>query len=236
MKNFDRKIEQMMNESEVAPPFGMWNRIAAELETEATVAPVSVNSPIPQRSMFGFIAGALLISASLLSAYLVNEYAKEESTVSLSSAVATKPINVTTTTEIPTLIFREEAKHVTRIAKSKSVVQPVSEKLTAHKEIATALVEKTPPLLTEVSVPNQPIAQNSAVTEQYYFPAIDINTRNNKVEEKATASIAKAAKSDAKVKDDDDQEVSSYEPPRIKFRPRKHRSFSYGKIIRSGKR
>ena len=34
-KHFDRKIEQMMNEHTVAPPFGMWNRIATEVASEA---------------------------------------------------------------------------------------------------------------------------------------------------------------------------------------------------------
>lgn len=32
IKNFDRTIEESMNNFSAQPPFGMWNRISAELD------------------------------------------------------------------------------------------------------------------------------------------------------------------------------------------------------------
>ena len=127
MKNFDRSIEKMMNENEVAPPHGMWNRIAAELETSAAPMPVSVNSPIPQRTVFGFIAGALLISASMMTAYLVNEHAKEENP--LVANIVTPKLSIenltAVTTPIPTVVFRETARKTVHLSKSKIISKPV---------------------------------------------------------------------------------------------------------------
>ena len=230
MKNFDRSIEKMMNEHEVTPPFGMWNRIAAELETSATPMPVSVNSPIPQRTVFGFIAGALLISASMMTAYLVNEHSKEESPLIANAVITPKPTieNVTNVVSpIPTVVFRE--RKTAHVSKSKPISKSVEE-----RTIATEVPATTPsqllPMPTEVSVPTQTIAQSKGVIEPYYFPAIDVNTPSNKEKEKITASIAKT-KIDSKTTGDNDREISYYDPPKIKFRPRKHRNFSYGKII-----
>lgn len=233
MKNFDRNIEQMMNEHEVAPPFGMWNRIAAELETGATAVPVSVNSPIPQRTVFGFVAGALFISASLLTAYLVNDYSKEEKTIALNSPVVNQPsVSTPVATEMQTIVFRDEVKSTARISKSIATTLPVAEK--AAEAEPTNVSANALKLHTEVSVPTQAVAENNGVTEPYYFPAIDINS-TKKTEEKTTASIAKPAKVE-KSTEANEREVSSYEAPKIKFRPKKHRSFSYGRIIHNGKR
>lgn len=230
MKNFDRNIEQMMNENEVAPPFGMWNRIATELETGAAAVPVSVNSPIPQRTVFGFVAGALFISASLLTAYLVNDYSKEEKTIAINTSVVNQPsVSAPVTQEMQTIIFRDEVKSTARISKSIATTLPVAEKAT--EAASTNVSANTSKLHTEVSVPTQAIAENNGVTEPYYFPAIDIDNAK-KVEEKTTASIAKVSKAT----DVNEREVSSYEAPKIKFRPKKHRSFSYGRIIHNGKR
>ena len=73
IKNFDRSVEQMMNEHEVAPPFGMWNRISADLEAMpvAATAPV-VTSLIPKRAMMGIIASALIIGTAVITGYLVS--------------------------------------------------------------------------------------------------------------------------------------------------------------------
>ena len=228
MKNFDRSIEKMMNEHEVAPPFGMWNRIAAELETSATPIPVFVNSPIPQRSVYGFIAVALLISASLLTAYLVNNSTKEETTP-VTKALATKAaIAAPVITEIPTLVFREETKPTVSTSQTKAA-KPFGGKTIATQN-PTTITAQLP--VTEVLVPSQEVVHNNTVTEPYFFPAIDAITPQAKVEEKATASVTKTAKKISKSIDDDNREISFNDMPKIKFRPKKHRTFTYGKIIR----
>ncbi len=236
MKNFDRRIEQMMNESEVTPPFGMWNRIAAELETGATPIPVSVNSPIPQRTVFGFIAGALLISASLMIAYLLNGYSAEEKAIAVNTAVVSQPSETTTVvTEVPTIVFREEVRPaVIRSSKLKSIAKPAKEIVSSIQEPASAA--QVIPAHAEVLIPNQPIAQSNGVTEPYYFPAIDINTTQNKTENKIVASVAKTVKTEKTSEEKGREIISSNDVPKIKFRPKKHRSFSYGRIIHSKKK
>src|SRR4051812_37984037 len=72
IKDFDRRIEQMMNENAVAPPFGMWNRISADLDAEALPIATPPASAIPGRAMVGMFAGALILGATLVTAYLVN--------------------------------------------------------------------------------------------------------------------------------------------------------------------
>lgn len=227
MKNFDRNIEQMMNEHEVTPPFGMWNRISAELDKEVAQVPVSVNSPIPQRTIFGFIAGALLISASMMTAYLVNDYSKKEKAVIVNNVVVDKTINTTpVVSETPTIIFRENTKQIARYSKPISITKPVEERIVAQAKTPTTPVQILP-TNTEVSVPAQFIAENSGGSEPYYFPAIDMNSPKTEA-----TPITKAVKVDTKNPDDNDREISSNDFPKIKFRPKKHRSFSYGKIIR----
>ena len=73
IKNFDRGIEQKMNEHEVAPPFGMWNRISSELDAMpiAAAAPIAT-SLIPKRAMMGIIATALVIGTAMITGYLVS--------------------------------------------------------------------------------------------------------------------------------------------------------------------
>jgi len=231
MKNFDRRIEQMMNENEVSPPFGMWNRIAAEIEVKATAIPPSVNSPLPQRRVYAFIAGALLISSSLLTAYLVNNISSEEKTATLDKVSGveiykSKPV----LSEIPTIVFREETKNILRRNKSKSASALITENPIANPiqaSVSTLII----PTHAEIMIPNQNIAESNNNSETYFFPAIDVNSSSSKPDDKPTASIVKSSKIDSKTIDDNEREISSYEPPRIKFRPKKHRTFSYGKII-----
>lgn len=228
MKDFDRNIEQLMNEHEVAPPFGMWNRIAAELESGAAPIPVSVNSPIPQRMVIGFIAGAIFIGASLVTAYIINNNPKQVTpTVSVAPAIQ-QPNSATALNAAPVAIIQQEIKLVTRVSKPKSLAKPVEESVVTEVSSANQVLVSS----SEVSIPTQTVAENNTVIEPYYFPAVD-NTNENKINEKTVAPITKVI---AKNTDDNDKEsISNNEAPKIKFRPRKHRSFSYGKII-SGNR
>ena len=222
MKDFDRNIEQLMNEHEVAPPFGMWNRIAAELETGVVSSPVSVNSPIPQRAVIGFIAGAIFIGASLVTAYVINSNSKMEAPI---TTVAHQTTNI-----IAPVIFKSESvvkqeiKLVARVSKPKTVAKAVEEPTVIEESTANQVLVSS----SEVSIPTQTIAENNAVNEPYYFPAVD-NMSENKVAEKTVAPT----KAIAKPTDDNDKEsVSNNDPPKIRFRPKKHGKFGYMKINR----
>jgi len=161
-----------------------------------------------------------------LTAYLVNDYSKEEKIIAVNTAVVNQPsVSAPVVSEMQTIVFRDEVKSTARISKSIATKAPVVEKATESEPTNVSANN------TEVSVPTQAIAENNGVTEPYYFPAIDIDNAK-KVEEKTTASIAKVSKAT----DVNEREVSSYEAPKIKFRPKKHRSFSYGRIIHNGKR
>ena len=96
-KNFDRGIEQMMNEHEVAPPFGAWNRISSELDAmpaiAAGAAPV-VTSLIPKRALTGIIAAALVIGATMVTGYFVNN--STHTTKALNAPLANTSVATTT--------------------------------------------------------------------------------------------------------------------------------------------
>jgi hypothetical protein len=99
IKNFDRSIEQMMNEHQVAPPFGMWNRISSELE--ATPVPVAAAAPvvtslIPKRSMAAIIAGVLIIGASVATGYMVHAVLNNKNQVQANTTPVNAPVNLTT--------------------------------------------------------------------------------------------------------------------------------------------
>jgi len=230
MKNFDRNIEQMMNEHEVAPPFGMWNRISAQLDAETIVAPAAANTPVPKRIIGGFIAGALLIGATLLTAYLVNNTTTKKAPVA--AALTTTTVSETPAVNIAPAITEaipvamKETKRVARISKAKTIAKPAAEKLITAEEKTVAM--NTLPANAEVLIPTVS-AENSSAAEAYYFPAVD-NLNDKKVEEKAVVAPVKKVviKSDERER----ETVSN----NIKFRPKKHRSFSYGRIIHKSKR
>jgi len=234
LKNFDRNIEQMMNENAVTPPFGMWNRISAELEAEvAAPAPASVNSPIPERTILGFIAGALLIGASLITAYLVDNSSTPVQQQASTNATIVTPAPVTPAfvtpakVETPAVIAATNAAPViARSSKPKSIAKPVEEKVVAQAEPATSPVQSMFPN-SEVMVPTQEVAENGLSNEPYFFPAIDMGSRESKPVQKTVAAPVTKAKTEVKADDDEREDA-----PRIKFRPQKHKTFKYGRYNR----
>lgn len=249
MKRFDSNIEQMMNESEVAPPFGMWNRISAQLDAEVGAVPPPASSPIPQRSVYGFIAGALLIGASLVTAYVLNDKASNElpsgKTAAVVATTETNKVNPSANTILPTVSKMEqpamlastaEVKHTNNIATSttktsKPAALAVAATEVNKNEIATANEQNKLPLHTDVAVPStNVVADGNTNNEPYYFPAVDnISVAPAKTETAvATTKVTKTEKTEEKER----IFSASNDAPRIKFRPKKHRSFSYGKIIR----
>lgn len=244
MKRFDSNIEQMMNESEVAPPFGMWNRISAQLDAEiAPVAQPTALSPIPQRALYGFIAGALMIGASLVTAYVVNQSNKQDKQIVNTQPAAITPAIVNqavTNTPVTNPVVQIQALNTTA---EKTTTKPLAVKSSKPVAMDNPVIENTQvskheektettvlPAHAEVLIPTQ-VAENNAVavSEPYFFPAVDNITAPETKKEKAV--VAKTTVKTEKAEDRERTISLNNDPPRIKFRPKKHRSFSYGKII-----
>ncbi len=249
MKNFDRNIEQLMNESEVAPPFGMWNRISAELDAEIVAAPTAAaaNSPIAQRTVYGFIAGALLIGASFVAAYVMNDSFSDNKPVNSNVIVVTHTAPAITN-EIPGNLTAKETQPVATTADNENraakTVEPAIVPVKVKAKPAIAALPKNAPASEEIKVVSKkarllqtdvPVPTISTTTQEtetanepYYFPAID-NTSDLETDKPAVA--AKTTKAE-KTEEKERSFSIGNDIPRIKFRPKKHRSFSYGKIIR----
>ncbi len=240
IKNFDRTIEHMMNESAVAPPFGMWNRISADLDAaEATAA--STATPAPKRALTGMMIGVLVIGASLVTAYLLNTPDNNQLTI---ANTVQQPTAITTMPEQQVIAPVEKAVVTLPLASSKPItkrnVQPLA-KAETPAETKKAPVEQnifiptnnTVPNDIEVLVPMVAVDQNkTTVTDAYYFPAVDMYTGENKMKESKNAAVAKLARTEKTT----ETEVSASTAPRIKFRPKKHGKYNYGKINRTHSR
>lgn len=232
-KNFDRNIEQLMNENEVTPPFGMWNRIAAELDASATApAAASQTSPLPQRSFTGLIAGTLIIGVSLIAAYLINSATTIPKTEAVVVATPAPSVIVKTAPVIAeqNLQIETKTKRTAPITKSAP-----TKKLTAKVLKANSNPTVTLPAHTEIFIPTAHISTVNPITDKYFFPAIDMARAEVKQADKPVEEVAEVSAKTKVIKTDDDDEretLVNRDAPRIKFRPKKHRNFTYGKIIR----
>lgn len=250
IKNFDRTIEQAMNEQQVAPPFGMWNRISADLDAMpmATAPTVAPTSALPKRAFVGFIAAALLIGVTAVTAYMVNS-------TKVNSAVATPTAVKANETTVPAKVI------ATPVEQPKAEVKPITAKvapvLTAsakknnvvaelpkNTDVPAGAVDNTAAPAVEPSVvvnANQDVptpvtkgndeANSIGENQTYYFPPVD-NMSDSKT------SVDKSAKKNtatAKTDDDDDDKKSKVfgsSEQKVKFHPPKRKKFSYGKIVR----
>lgn len=237
MKNFDRGIEQMMNESAVAPPFGMWNRISAELDAEVAVVTKPAASPIPQRSLTGMVVGALIIGASLVTAYVVNSTDNNNNRPSAITTTAPVVVAPAITTPVTTPVISNnqpvlvsEVKHtVIHSSKPRTIAKPVEESVVATEETASVAASSNTNDM-DLLIPEMPVTANTATNETYFFPAVDSYTgEGNKTENKA---IAKVVKTEKPV----EREVTSSSEPRLKFRPKRHNKHSYGVVNRMSSR
>lgn len=240
IKNFDRSIEQKLNENEVAPPFGMWNRISAQLDVAETL-PVAAAAPvalISKRHIAGFIAAAALISSSLITAYLVSAYKQSKNTPN--------PVNQTL---------------VATTAKTEHTIPPAPElsehkvavKFTNKSAPAVAVVVNEEPLmpnllpelptndlpsanLSEVAVPDFSIIQSTdKASDVYYFPPVDAI---NQPTEKATISNESSPTKIITTEKITEKKISksSSSEKRIMLRRHNKRSgFTYGSLNRLGK-
>ena len=253
-KNFDRNIEQKMNEHEVAPPFGMWNRISSELEAVpaavAAAGPPVAASLIPKRAMTGIIAAALVIGASLITGYLVNNSMHADkagngntaaNTVAKTSVAATtKPATAnntnTQTVGVKTTVQPLIAAVVRVKTKPAIATTPVQATIQAAQQVQptinepVAAVNISPVVVnsnTDVPTPIEPVAQNVQEPQTYYFPPIDVNTPERPAASaKVVTSKARNGETTVASNTDDDK------PARKRFHPKKRQKFTYGNIIR----
>jgi hypothetical protein len=250
IKNFDRNIEQLMNEHEVAPPFGMWNRIACELEAmpiAAAAAPVAT-ALIPKRALVGIIAAALITGTAIITGYTVNSTLSNNKTganntvVNTQVATSPKPVEQHQTVAVVT----NEVKPV--VAKVKHNTNPVKAVLVAAQNVkpasSQAVVENTPPASvsnslvidnsnTDVPTPIEPVAKSAADNQTYYFPPIDVTTPDKKVVTETPVAERSHPSNKAIASADNDDNKGSSSGRGIKW-PKNHKHpFGYGTINRN---
>ena len=234
-----------MNEHEVAPPFGMWNRISAELEAmpvAATVAPAAT-SLIPKRAMVGIIAAAMVLGSTMLVGYMVNSSLHNNNqgigaTVkpAAGNTVSQQAQPVKTETTVPVASASPAQPKVTHHAAG----NPMQATLQLAQQVKptinepVAVVNNTPAenslaisnATTDVPTPIEPIAQKPEL-QTYYFPPIDVNTPEKAKTETESPLLTKKPVTTASAGDDD--RAGS------KFKFRMHnrkKKFTYGNIIR----
>ena len=245
IKNFDRGIEQMMNEHQVAPPFGAWNRISAELDAmpgavAAGAAPVA-SSLIPKRAMLGIIAAALVIGSSALTGYLINSSHNNDH---VNNTVA-KTTMATTNTKTPVTAQTEPVKNIispTGIALTKvqlrhiAATTPAQSTILAAQQVVPVVNEPVASLTptpvinnenTDVPTPLEPVAQRAEDTQTYFFPPIDVNTPEKTAPAKETLTN-KSHNTETTVAGNSDDD----KPVRKRFHPKRRQKFTYGNIIR----
>ena len=252
IKDFDRAIEQMMNENAVAPPFGAWNRIAAELNTPAA-APVAARRALPVAAIGGFVAGALLIGGLVAGALIYN--GNSLNNITYPSTVANSN-NVSVASETTTV---QPSAEVTNTIQQSSTVVAESNKPTMAvlaseaaadkqtKKDATVVAADNKLALSnnnDVAVPEVKLkaSSTSIISMPYYFPAIDVANDSQTTasadaddmeEYEHDADVAKTGtKQSSEVKR---RSSSSSDFRGVKFKKKKKKSFTYGSIVRAKK-
>jgi hypothetical protein len=230
IKNFDRSIEQMMNENSVAPPFGMWNRISAELDAEVLPPVSSPASVIPGRAMIGFFAGALILGGTMVTAYLLNN-----KTAAPQQIVSQEPVvvNMPEKEKVEPVIIAESPKaSIVSETKKSLVAKPAVSQIAEEKQVVTE------PYTTyqEVAVPNQTNAESaSASLDPYYFPPVDIDAPEvNKAPVAASkeTTVCKPAEEETKVVEKKVKVQSQTSEKKLKFKKRRSGGFTYGHLNR----
>lgn len=237
IQQFDRAIEQAMNNYTEAPPFGMWNRISAELgEPAPSAAP---NNAIPSwintGSVVGFLSGALLIGGLVVGNLLYNNnpiaFSEYNKTVSAPLAVTPsikeeedKVVQAALSFAAPAVKLRAP-KTITIESTEASTAEQVIDKTEATNYTAAATSE---------------IVATEARERNFYFPPVDIETGTAPQIQPAQVEAAlpqmqhttiyseAGLKTEEKVKS-----ASTSKDQRLKFRPKKKKSHSYGHINRS---
>ena len=236
IKNFDRGIEQMMNESTIAPPFGMWNRISAELDA-AEALPVAAAAPaslVSKRVVYGFIVVAALIGTSMLTALWMNHSTKtvnQPITGNIPVAVVSeteKPavasvVEVVAEPQMKPVAVLHSTKHIGKAGEEINGNPVVVEEQAAEKSITA--------INTEVAVPNVSSSANGQATDVYYFPPVDMSSVESKKEtiaEETHNVVVEEKPIEKKIK----SVSSSSNDKRISIKKRKRGGFTYGSLNR----
>lgn len=229
-KEFDRSIERMMNENTVAPPFGMWNRISADLDAIAPAAPVAAPL-IPRGVLYGFIAGASLAGTLITGLLLFNQSGADKEVALLN-------------TPAPVVVSPENKVSLAAIEKGEEIAKPVSPSIVANKTVevkATAPVVEV--LATTIVNDQKPQTDNESNLDNgnsvETIEAINISSEQTLLEMRAKqleASVIPASTNAIDDEDDEDKKskssVTSYSEKKIKYKKRKSSRFSYGNINR----
>lgn len=241
VKNFDRHIEQMMNEHSVDPPFGAWNRIAAELESvpssAVTTTTVSSQPWLNTGTILGFISGALMIGTLVTGWFAYSTY-KNYNTES-GKPTSNNDVKVNeqsfSQTFAPSAIVTTEAQqtsnHITKHRTSTHVAVTSKEEVL---ESSTVKISKN----EEVAAPTVklPVDKQKNASEPYYFPPVDINVPENKVADNspvANNEILSHEEEPAKVTEVKKVTPSTASFEKVKFKRKKKTGWTYGKINRT---
>jgi hypothetical protein len=224
INHFDKKIEQAMNAYTEAPPFGMWNRISAELG-EPVVAPVTPKpySVFTRSSVLGFMSGVLLIGGIVTANMLYN---------ATSSSISGK-------TEIAPSLPTPFMPAVEEVIVSPKVEMPSTGKtfspklLTVNKQIAVSASISESENRQEAVLETIEIQPEKA----FYFPPVDIETSSEKLSEQSVEAAVSYMNHTTVFKESEKVEektakVTNLKEQRLKFHPRKKRSHTWGTINR----
>lgn len=225
INHFDKKIEQAMNAYTETPPFGMWNRISAELG-EPVAAPVNPKpyAVFTKSSVLGFLSGVLLIGGIVTANMLYNSSLGEE------TAIDTNRVSIQEVTS--PLVVAPVAQ--TFVAEPEMNPKLVSTKLLSVNKAATLTASVTvAPEIEEV----MPAAQEIQADKAFYFPPVDIETSSEKLSEQSIEAAVTFMNHTTVFKESEKAEeksskVISAKEQRLKFHPRKKRSHTWGTINR----
>lgn len=246
IKDFDRAIEQAMNESAVPPPFGAWNRIAAQLDAPAA-APIAAASTFPRAAVGGFVAGALLIGSIITGVLVYNGNTTQNITQPLASnqpTVNEAQVTAPVVAEQDNVAAESNTTELTTIAAiqttQKEVVKPIAVKSTT---VTAKAAEKKNVLANnnDVAVPEIKVANHAASTAPYYFPPVDITMDEQPQQSAAPVNAITSKETSAKLPTTESKKrISSSSSGSdfhgIKFKKKRKTKFTYGRIVSTKKR
>lgn len=229
IKDFDRHIEGMMNEHSVAPPFGAWNRIAAELDATTVAAPVATpRAPLFNTgTILGFVSGALMIGTMVTGWFVYNNYNSNLQTdKGLLSGIETSNAKEAVKAETATVIVSDEVAPVTE-AKTFAVTKTPKKKDTG---VVAASVKVVAPEVEAATVKLTTDKEKEA-GEAYYFPPVDIDMPESKTTANNAVTVVKEEQKIELPKIEVKKTSGSSE--RVKFKKRKPAKWNYGRLNRT---
>jgi hypothetical protein len=225
INHFDKKIEQAMNAYTEAPPFGMWNRISAELG-EPVVAPVTPKpySVFTRSSVLGFMSGVLLIGGIVTANMLYNvtstsNSGKTEIAPSLPTALISpvEEVIVSPQVKVPSVTGKTFSPKLLTVNKQNALSASISE--SENRQEAVLETKEIQP------------------EKAFYFPPVDIETSSEKLNEQSVEAAVSYMNHTTVFKESEKVEektakVTNLKEQRLKFHPRKKRSHTWGTINR----